>query len=154
MVSHRYHNLAPKGIGMRKITEIIIHCSATPEGRNHSVPDIDRWHRERGFSGIGYHYLIDLKGDIQTGRPVDQVGAHVAGHNTGTIGIVYVGGLDKNTLKAKDTRTPAQKAALVKLIKELLGRFPIKKISGHSDYAAKACPCFNARAEYAPLLKP
>jgi N-acetyl-anhydromuramyl-L-alanine amidase AmpD len=138
---------------MRAIREIVVHCTATPEGRNHDVADIDKWHKQRGFSGIGYHYVVDLKGEIQVGRPVEQVGAHVAGHNTGTIGIVYVGGLDKNTLKAKDTRTPAQKAALVKLIKDLLGRFPaIKRISGHSDYAAKACPCFPASKEYAHLV--
>ena len=88
----------------RKIKEIIIHCTATKEGRNYSVEDVDLWHRERGFDCIGYHYLVDLNGLILTGRDIGRVGAHCKGHNANSIGICYVGGLDKNG-KSKDTRT-------------------------------------------------
>lgn len=138
---------------MRKISEVIVHCTATPEGRAVSVAEIRKWHKDRGWSDIGYHRVVHLGGGVEQGRPDAIVGSHVAGHNTGTIGIVYVGGVDKN-MKAKDTRTPEQKRALEALIRELLAKYPgIKMISGHHDYAAKACPCFPARAEYAHLLK-
>jgi N-acetylmuramoyl-L-alanine amidase len=139
---------------MRPIKEIVVHCTATPEGRNHTVADVDRWHKERGFSEIGYHYLVDLKGAELAGRHISKTGAHVQGHNTGTIGIAYVGGIDKNTFKPKDTRTPAQKAALVRLIQRLLKTYPtITRISGHHDYdKGKACPSFPAAKEYAALL--
>jgi N-acetylmuramoyl-L-alanine amidase len=136
---------------MRPVNEIIVHCTATPEGRAVTVDTIRKWHRERGWADIGYHYVVHLDGRIENGRPVDKVGAHVANRNAKTIGVVYVGGVDKNG-KPKDTRTPAQKAALVKLLRDLLQRFPaIRAISGHNEYAKKACPCFNARQEYAGL---
>ncbi len=78
---------------MRKIKEIIIHCSATREGRNYTVADIDRWHRERGFFCIGYHFVIYRDGSIHVGRSVEEVGAHCKGHNTVSIGVCYIGGL-------------------------------------------------------------
>ena len=137
---------------MRRLNEIIIHCTATPEGRAVSVAEIRRWHKQRGWADIGYHYVVHLDGRIENGRPLDQVGAHVAGRNARTVGIAYVGGVDKAG-RPKDTRTTAQKAALRKIIAQLLGRFPsITAISGHRDYANKACPCFDARKEYAPVL--
>ena len=111
---------------MRNITEIIVHCSATPEGREHTVADIDSWHRKRGWSGIGYHYVVHLDGKVSKGRPIWKRGAHVAGRNTGTIGIVYIGGMDKNMKKPKDTRTPAQKRALVDLMSQLMLDYPIR----------------------------
>ena len=77
---------------MRKITEIIIHCSATTEGMDFTVEDIDRWHRQRGFSGVGYHFVIYLNGSIHAGRPKNKIGAHCKGHNTISIGICYIGG--------------------------------------------------------------
>jgi hypothetical protein len=137
---------------MRKINEIIVHCTATPEGREFKVADIDAMHRQRGFSSIGYHYLIGLDGKVSKGRPVEQAGAHVAGRNANTIGVSYVGGIDRSG-RAKDTRTPAQKAALAQLLAELVARFPsIQLIEGHRAYANKACPCFDARKEYAGLV--
>ena len=132
---------------MRKINELIWHCTATPEGREVSASDIDRWHRERGWNGIGYHKVVHLDGSVSEGRPISKIGAHVKGHNTGTIGYVYVGGVDRN-LNPKDTRTQAQKATMIRLSQEALRDYGIRKISGHRDYAAKACPSFDATSEY------
>jgi N-acetylmuramoyl-L-alanine amidase len=97
---------------MRKINKIILHCTATPEGRHTTVEDIRRWHKAQGWSDIGYHYVVYLDGSVHEGRPVDIVGAHTKGHNTGSISVVYVGGIDKMNLKPKDTRTEEQKEAL------------------------------------------
>lgn len=132
---------------MRKITEIIIHCTATPEGRSCTVDDVDRWHRQRGFFGIGYHYLILLDGTICRGRPLWRAGAHCTGHNTHSVGVCYVGGLDAR-MQPKDTRTPQQRQALQQLVQALRRQFPQAQVYGHRDFAAKACPCFDARAEY------
>lgn len=135
---------------MRNINLIIVHCSATPEGRNVSVADIDRWHRERGFDGIGYHYVVYIDGSVHEGRPIDKVGAHCKGHNIHSIGICYIGGVDLNG-KPKDTRTLAQKDALVNHLMRLKRRFPKAVIRGHRDFAAKACPSFDATKEYAGI---
>lgn len=132
---------------MRTINEIIVHCSATPEGRSFNAADIDRWHRQRGFSRIGYHYVVLLDGTIERGRPDEAVGAHCKGHNSRSIGVCYIGGLDRGN-KPKDTRTAAQLRALLQLIRELKQRFPAATVHGHCEFAAKACPCFNARTEY------
>ena len=141
---------------MRPIHTIVIHCSATPEGRPVSVETIRKWHRDRGWKDIGYHYVVDLDGKVHPGRPVEQVGAHVGGHNTGTIGICYVGGVTNDgKLSPKDTRTPAQKEALAALVAELAERFPdIRTVKGHRDFpkVAKACPCFDAIPEYQPII--
>lgn len=132
---------------MREIRELIWHCTATPEGREVSVKEITAWHKARGWKTIGYHYVVHLDGTVENGRDVSEVGAHVEGHNTGTIGAVYVGGTDAKGV-AKDTRTAAQKEAMLHLSKELTGKYKLKKITGHREYAAKACPCFDAYAEY------
>ena len=135
---------------MRTINEIIIHCSATIEGKDFTVKDIDRWHRQRGFKMVGYHYVIRLDGTIEQGRPLGQVGAHCKGHNTHSIGICYIGGLDTEG-KPKDTRTKAQRDMLWALIKSLKVEYPKATIHGHNEFACKACPCFDARAEYSQL---
>jgi N-acetylmuramoyl-L-alanine amidase len=132
---------------MRKINKIILHCSATKEGQNFTVADIDRWHKERGFSKIGYHYVLYLDGSIHKGRDISEIGAHVTGQNANSIGICYIGGLDANG-KAKDTRTDAQKASLVKLVAELKKQFPNSTIHGHNEFANKACPCFDVKKEF------
>lgn len=141
---------------MRKIDTIVIHCSATPEGRPVSVSTIRQWHLDRGWRDIGYHFIIGLKGEIWPGRPTTQRGAHVKGHNTGSIGICYVGGVTNDgRLAPKDTRTPEQKSAIVSLIRGLLTDYPqINKICGHRDFPGvnKACPCFDAIPEYAWML--
>ena len=146
---------------MRKITEIIVHCSATREGQPFTVKDIDRWHRARKWNGCGYHYVITLDGQIQEGRKIEVPGAHVAGHNANSIGICYIGGLDKDG-KAKDTRTDQQKAALYRLLKSCKKLYPDAEIKGHRDCSPdingdgkierwewlKECPCFDVKKEY------
>lgn len=133
---------------MRKIKEIIVHCSATPEGKDFTVADIDKWHRQRGFNKIGYHYVIYRDGSCHTGRSIDEIGAHCVGHNADSIGICYIGGLATDGKTAKDTRTDAQKKALITLIKTLKVKYPGITVHGHRDYAAKACPSFDATTEY------
>lgn len=137
---------------MRKINKIIIHCSATPEGREHDVADIRRWHLKRGFNDIGYHYLIHIDGTIEEGRPINKQGAHCSGENKGSIGLCYVGGMSKDMKKAKDTRTQAQKDSLIKLMHKLIYKYNKDiKIHGHNEFANKACPSFNVQEEYANL---
>lgn len=133
---------------MRDINEIIIHCSATPEGRDVSVADINYWHKQRGFNSIGYHFVIYLDGSVHTGRPIEQIGAHCLSHNNHSIGICYIGGLTKNGKSPKDTRTEAQKTALVKLVADLRASFPKASVHGHCEYTAKACPCFDVKMEF------
>lgn len=150
------------------IDSIVIHCSATREGQDVRAADIDKWHKERGFKMIGYHYVIDLDGKIEAGRPLTMNGAHcntagVSGkpYNSHSIGICYVGGLDKNG-RAKDTRTNKQKVALHNLVNSLIMQFPIKDVLGHRDASPdkngdgkitsnewiKSCPCFDVRGEF------
>lgn len=128
---------------MRKITKIIVHCTATPEGRAVSVAQVDAWHKERGFRCIGYHYLVGLDGTVTAGRPEQEMGAHCLGHNYESIGVCYVGGLDRVTGKPKDTRTAAQRSALRRLVEQLRDRYPGATVHGHREFAAKACPCFD-----------
>lgn len=135
---------------MRQINEIILHCAATkPDWGANLTPqqqrdEIDRWHKANGWSGIGYHYIITRNGVVVPGRSIDKVGAHVKGHNTGTIGICLIGGHGSDANDAfSDNFTPQQDFALRKLIDDLKDRFPsIKKVSGHNEYSAKACPGF------------
>ena len=131
---------------MRNVTKIIIHCTATPEGREVTVNEVTRWHLSRGFQTIGYHYLIYLDGTVHVGRPIETPGAHTEGHNANSVGVCYVGGLDK-AMKPKDTRTPAQKAALLSLVKDLKIKYPSATIHGHKEFANKACPSFDVQKE-------
>ena len=151
---------------MRAIHTLVWHCTATPEGKEFTVEQIDAMHRARGFKKIGYHKLIHLDGSVSQGRSEDEVGAHVAGHNVGTIGYSYVGGVTEDGKTAKDTRTDAQKATMARLTKEAVERYRLKRIVGHRDLSPdldgdgeiepfewiKSCPCFQAMAEYAHLL--
>lgn len=164
---NEYKEKLEKG-GVRQLKEIAVHCTATKEGVEVTVDDIDKWHKERGFtkqkiSGhyCGYHFVIALDGTIMFGRDLSETGAHVKDHNSKSIGVCYVGGLDENG-KEKDTRTDAQKETLVWLISRLKGAFGIDKVQGHRDYSPdtngngvidpyeriKACPCFDAIPEY------
>lgn len=137
---------------MRKLNGIIVHCSATPEGKDFTVADITKWHIARGFNTIGYHYVIYRDGSVHAGRPIEQIGAHCQGHNADTIGVCYIGGLASDGKTPKDTRTLAQKDALVSLLLSLKHKYPsITWIRGHRDFANKACPSFDATKEYKNL---
>ncbi|MFV0432261.1 MAG: N-acetylmuramoyl-L-alanine amidase [Alphaproteobacteria bacterium] len=131
---------------MRKIKQIILHCTATPEGKDFSVATIRHWHRQRGWNDIGYHYLIRLNGQVEKGRDEAIIGAHVKGHNHHSIGIAYVGGVDKN-MRPKDTRNPQQKQALGRLVQQLQRKYPQASLHGHYEFANKACPSFIVKAE-------
>lgn len=148
----------------RTIKYIVVHCTATKEGVDLCVADIRKMHKKNGWADIGYHYVVNLEGIVENGRHVDLVGAHVKGYNSNSIGVVYVGGLDKNG-KAADTRTTKQKGALIDLLKVLKDFYPEAKIVGHRDLSPdlnhngiiepnewiKECPCFDAKKEYSAL---
>ena len=134
---------------MRNIDKLIIHCSATREcddSVNASV--IDRWHKDRGWKGCGYHFIVLIDGTIETGRMIDKVGAHVKGMNKSSIGICYIGGLEKDAKTSKDTRTPEQKESLLLLIKTLKKIYPEATLHGHNEFSNKACPSFDVQSEY------
>ena len=127
---------------MRKITLIVIHCSAVRPDQTSSAAQIDTWHRQRGFHlGIGYHYVVRRNGEIEAGRPEYMVGAHCLNHNSHSIGVCYEGGYDARGQPA-DTRTEAQKASLRRLLETLHKDYPEAIIVGHHDLdPKKACPC-------------
>lgn len=143
----------------RNIRRIVIHCTATREGQDIDAATIRRWHLRQGWKDIGYHFVIGIDGEVERGRPEEIAGSHVRGFNTGSIGVVYVGGLDRQG-KAKDTRTAAQQAAMAQLVRDLLARYPGADVVGHRDLSPdkdgdgvverhewlKDCPCFDVRA--------
>lgn len=133
---------------MRTIDKIIIHCAATAEGKPFTVKDIEQWHRDRGFATIGYHYVIYLDGSIHEGRPLEMQGAHTLGQNARSIGICYIGGVDKDGRTPKDTRTFVQKEALKKLVERLQIAYPEATVHGHREFANKACPSFDVQKEF------
>ena len=133
---------------MRKITLIVIHCSAVKPEQTSSAKQIDSWHKGQGWRCIGYHYVVRRDGSVEPGRPVEMVGAHVKFHNRYSIGVCYEGGLDAAGMAA-DTRTPEQVKALRGLVEQLHGCFPNALIVGHHDLdPTKSCPCFDAASEY------
>ncbi|WP_185155775.1 N-acetylmuramoyl-L-alanine amidase [Dysgonomonas sp. 521] len=137
---------------MRKITKIILHCAATPEGVDFTIDDIRLWHTTKppkgnGWRDIGYHFVIHLDGSVHAGRPLEEIGAHVSGHNSGSIGVCYIGGCDKDG-NPKDTRTPEQKIAMRAVVSTLMAAFPAATVHGHNEFAKKACPCFDVRKEF------
>jgi len=135
---------------MREINKIIVHCSATPEGRDVSTDEIRQWHLDRGWSDIGYHFVVELDGTVCDGRPIEIAGAHARGQNADSIGVCYVGGVDEDG-EAQDTRTEEQKEALVELLRDLKANYGNPVIYGHRDFSSKACPSFDAMTEYEDL---
>lgn len=137
---------------MRVISFIIIHCSAVAPGQVSGVREIDRWHHQRGWKhGCGYHYVVRRDGSVEAGRPLEMVGAHCLHRNHHSIGLCYEGGLDEAGNPA-DTRTMEQKKAMRGLLEQLHEQFPKAMIVGHNVFnPMKACPCFNALAEYTDL---
>jgi len=132
----------------RKSTQhIVIHCSATRPSQDVGVADIRKWHKAKGWADIGYHFVIKRNGAIQKGRPVDAIGAHVAGFNATSVGVCMVGGVaEKNFTRAENNFTPAQWRSLRKLVAELVAKYPKAAVRGHRDFpkVAKACPSFDA----------
>ena len=135
---------------MRNIDKLKVHCTATPEFKDFDVKDVRDWHTKgNGWSDIGYHFLIKIDGTVQEGRNMAKTGAHVAGHNKSSIGIAYVGGMDKNMEEWIDTRTDQQKDSIFNLLMDLKFQFPDAVVYGHNDFTdKKVCPCFNAKEEY------
>ena len=150
---------------MKTIDSIIIHCSATRAGQDLRAKDIDRIHKQRGFSQIGYNYVIDLDGMVENGRPLSIDGAH-CNTNKHSVGICYIGGLDASG-KPADTRTIAQKTSLRELVAKLCKEYDIVEVLGHRDTSSdldgsgevepaeyiKACPCFDVRSEFSNFLR-
>jgi len=127
---------------VRPLDTIIIHCSATPEGRDVSADDIRSWHKARGWRDIGYHFVVNIDGFLQMGRPIEQIGAHAKGYNRKSIGICYIGGTDAD-LNAKDTLNEKQRETIQALIIDLKRSYPtITKLIGHNEVSAKTCPNF------------
>ena len=139
---------------MREINRIICHCTATPEGRSQTVADIKRMHiQDNHWSHIGYHYLIYLDGSIHNCLDESIPGIHCSGYNKHSIAVCYVGGCAADgKLTAKDTRTPEQKEAFVKILTQLHKRYPAATLHGHREFAAKDCPSFDIH-EYDYLFK-
>ena len=143
----------------RRIDEIIVHCTATPEGQPRTVEQIRAQHKAQGWADIGYHILVTLDGKAYLGRDMDISGAHAEEHNSHSIGVCYVGGLENrpgvayNKLKAKDTRTESQKATLLNLLMDLRKLYPNARIIGHRDVdrKGKECPSFPAKKEYSKV---
>lgn len=150
----------------RKITSIILHCTASAATATLTPEALDTYHRSLGWAGCGYHYYITRDGQIHPMRDTEKAGAHAKGFNASSIGIAYEGGLDVRNRPA-DTRTEAQRRSLETLLRYLLLVYPRTQILGHRDLSPdlngdgkiepaewiKACPCFNASTEYAPLIK-
>ena len=127
----------------RRIDLLAVHCSATMPHHDVSAADIDRWHRKRGWSGIGYHYVIRRDGTQEIGRDVDIAGAHAAGHNRNSIGICMIGGLGPDN-KPAPLYTRAQWRSLKALLAELRTLYPDADVKGHRELGApKACPSFD-----------
>lgn len=134
---------------MLPIKHVTIHCAATPEGRDVKMADLNKWAIAR-FGQKSYHYIIELDGSVRYNLRHDQIGAHTGGKNTGNLGICYVGGMDKDMKKAKDTRTPAQKASLKRLVADLRLKYPNITVRGHRDWPGvkKDCPSFDVQKEF------
>ena len=138
---------------MRDINKIILHCSATREGQDISTETIRGWHvNERGWSDIGYHFVVLLDGTVDKARPIERQGAHVRGHNKGSIGICYIGGCDAD-MNPKDTRTDLQKDSLTELISYLMDSYEDATLHGHNEFSSKACPSFDVKEEYKELIE-
>lgn len=140
--------MAVRSLQTADVNFIAVHCSATPPTMDVGAAEIDRWHRQRGFLKIGYHFVIRRNGQVEKGRATNEVGAHIEGHNSESIGICLVGGVDASKLqKPQNNFTPEQFAALDKLLRELRPTYPTAVIQGHRDFpnVAKACPSFDVK---------
>lgn len=136
---------------MRNLNRIILHCSATREGKDFSADTIRDWHvKGNGWSDIGYHWVIRLDGSIEVGRPLEKSGAHTKGHNKDSVGVCYIGGLDENG-KPKDTMNPEQEKAWRMIVLSLRTLYGDLTIHGHNEFSAKACPSFIVKEKFADM---
>jgi hypothetical protein len=135
---------------VRQINAIIIHCSATHDGMDIGAKEIKRWHTDpkpkgNGWADIGYHHVIRRNGLVEMGRPEEQVGAHVSNHNSDSIGICLVGGIDRSG-KTENNFTAPQWSSLERLVRSLKVMYPKATVHGHREFAAKDCPSFDVQA--------
>ena len=136
---------------MRDLKRIILHCAATREGQDFSVDTIREWHvNGRGWSDIGYHWVIRLDGSIEVGRPLEKSGAHTKGHNKDSVGVCYIGGCDADG-KPKDTMNPEQEKAWRMIVLSLRTLYGDLTIHGHNEFANKACPSFIVKEKFADM---
>jgi N-acetylmuramoyl-L-alanine amidase len=142
---------------MREIKRVILHCSATPEGKEYSVETIRKWHTDpkpggRGWSDIGYHFVIHLHGVIESGRPFDKPGAHTRGENRDSIGVCYIGGVDENN-DPKDTMNECQEEAFRELVYSLrMVSDDHLTLHGHNEFSSKACPSFQVNEKFKDIM--
>lgn len=137
-------------------SRIVIHCSATPPSLDIGAKEIDSWHRDKGWAGIGYHEVIRRDGRIEMGRDYSQIGAHAKGFNHESLGIVMVGGVSEDN-KAESNYTPEQWRSLQITVKHKALLYPGVEFNGHRDLSPdvdgdgvigpkdwlKMCPCFD-----------
>ena len=135
------------GLSPRKATDyLVVHCSASVPDIKTDAKVIDRWHRQRGFLMIGYHFVIKTDGAIEKGRDVEAIGAHVENFNAVSIGICMVGGVDKAG-KSVNNFSKEQMLSLLAVLKDLKLAYPKAIVQGHRDFpkVAKDCPCFDVK---------
>ena len=131
---------------MRNITKIIIHCAATRPSMDIGAKEIREWHTKgNGWADIGYHGVIRRDGTLESGRPMDQPGAHTSGHNANSIGICLVGGVKGDGKTPEANFTPEQWATLRRVVLDLRKKHPSATVHGHNEFAAKACPSFDVQ---------
>lgn len=144
MTQIKFRPLIPQRVGF-----LVVHCSATRPSQDFDVNDIRRMHLQRGFFDVGYHFVIKRDGTVQTGRPLDRQGAHVAGYNHLSVGICLIGGVTEHDVNKPEANfTDEQYAALRTLLSTLKeSKFPHAEILGHRDipHVKKACPSFDVR---------
>ena len=137
---------------MRSIEKIIVHCAATREWQDINTDTIRDWHLKRGWSDIGYHYVIELDGTIGIGRPIERSGAHTKGLNSNSIGVCYIGGVETDGKTPKDTLHGKQLESMENLLRGLMAEFPEATLHGHNEFAAKACPSFVVADKFEHLI--
>lgn len=126
----------------KETNKIIIHCSATPPDRNVDAEEIRRWHKNKGWGDIGYHYVITRDGWLEEGRDIDLQGSHVKGENHDSLGICLVGGVDEKG-KPQFNFTKKQMECLSGVVGYLKVSYSITRVEGHNKYSSKKCPCFD-----------
>lgn len=129
----------------REINRIIVHCAYTPASMDVNAATIDKWHREKGWMGIGYHYVITRDGTVELGRDIERSGAHTKGQNANSIGVCLAGGMNATKNGPEINFTDEQYDALHDLLKALQGKYSDATLHGHYEFAPKSCPNFKVQ---------